>query len=119
MRHGRKIKKLGRPTDQRIALLKNQVTDLFLHGKITTTESKAKETKKMAEKTLTRARKNDLSAKREVRKIVNNKEAFQKVFAEYVPRFQNRPGGYISIVKLPPRRGDGVDMAMLTFVGED
>ncbi len=119
MRHRKKIKKLARPTDQRMALLKNQVTNLFLHGKLTTTEAKAKATKRMAEKTLTTARKNDLSAKRRVRRVINNKEAFKKIFSEYVPKYATRPGGYISIVKLPPRRGDAADMAMLTFVDSE
>ena len=116
MRHGRKLKKLGRPTDQRIALLKNQVTNLFLHGKLKTTESKARATKRLAEKTLTTAKKNDLQAKRQVRKIVNDKNAFKKLFEEYVPRYADQKGGYLSLVKLPPRRGDGVDMAIVTFV---
>ncbi len=116
MRHGMKIKKLGLPTDQRMALLKNQVTKLFLYGKLETTEKRARATMRLAEKTLTTARKNDLEAKRRVRKIVNDKEAFKKVFSEYVPRYSDRNGGYISIVKLPPRRGDGADMAMLIFV---
>ena len=65
MRHARKIKKLGRPTDQRMALLKNQVTQLFLHGQIKTTEPKAWATKRLAEKTLTTARKDNLEAKPE------------------------------------------------------
>jgi len=116
MRHRRKIKKLGRPTDHRVAMLKNQVTDLFLHGKIKTTEAKAKAAKRMAERTLTTARKEDLSAKRTVRKTVNNKEAFKKIFEEYVPKYKDHPGGYLSIVKLPPRRGDSAGMALLSFV---
>ena len=116
MRHGRKIKKLGRPTDQRMAMLKNQVTRLFLHGRLRTTEPKARATKRLAEKTLTTARKNDLEAKRRVRRIINDKTAFKKIFDEYVPRYENHKGGYLSIVKLPPRRGDGANLAILTFV---
>lgn len=116
MRHARKIKKLGRPTDQRLALLSNQVTKLFLNGKLQTTEEKARATKRLAEKTLTTARKNDLHAKQMVRRIVNDKTAFKKIFAEYVPKYAEHKGGYLSIVKLPPRRGDGASMAILTFV---
>jgi large subunit ribosomal protein L17 len=116
MRHAKKIKKLGRPTDQRIALLKNQVTRLFLHGKLKTTEDKAKATKRLAEKTLTTARQNDLQAKRLVRRIINDRTAFKKIFEEYVPKYAKHPGGYLSIVKLPPRRGDAAPMAILSFV---
>ncbi len=116
MRHSRGNKKLGRPTDQRLALIKNQVTKLFLHGKLTTTEEKAKATRRIAEKTLTTALANDLEAKRRVRLVINDKVAFKKIFEEYVPKYANRKGGYLSIVKLPPRRGDAADMAILTFV---
>ncbi len=119
MRHAIKGRKLGRPTDQRIALLKNQVTQLFLHGSITTTEQKAKETMRLAEKTLTTAKGNDLHAKKQVRRIINDKDAFIKIFAEYVPKYSERAGGCLSIVKLPPRRGDGAEMAMLRFVEND
>ena len=113
MRHRRDNKKLGRPTDQRIALLKNQVTQLFLHGKITTTEAKARATKRLAEKTITLARAGDLNAKREARKVVNDAEAFKKLFAEIAPSYKERNGGYIRMIKLPPRRGDATPMAMI------
>lgn len=116
MRHSRANKKIGRPTNERLALLKNQVTKLFLHGKIITTQQKAKETKRVAEKTLTTAFANDLSAKKSVRLVVNDRDAFKKVFEEYVPKYKDRKGGYLSIVKLPPRRGDGAEMAVLSFV---
>jgi len=116
MRHSRANRKLGRPTNERLALLKNQVTNLFLHGKIITTQQKAKETKRAAEKTLPAALKNDLEAKRGVRRIVNDKVAFKKVFEEYAPKYKDRKGGYLRIVKLPPRRGDGAEMAVLSFV---
>ena len=119
MRHKMKIKKLNKPTDQRMAMLNNQVTNLFLNGKLTTTETRARATKRLAEKTLTTAKKNDLSAKREVRRTINNADAFKKIFSEYVPKYAGRPGGYISLVKLPPRRGDASDMALLTFVATE
>jgi large subunit ribosomal protein L17 len=116
MRHARGNKKVGRPTDQRLALLSNQVTNLFLHGKLTTTVDKALATKRVAEKTLTTALANDLTAKKNVRRIVNDKDAFKKIFEEYVPRYAKQKGGYLSIVKLPPRRGDGATLALLSFV---
>ena len=116
MRHRRKIKKIGRPTNERMALLKNQVTQLFLHGKLTTTEAKARATKRLAEKTITRARKGDLQAMREARKIVNDRVAFKKLFEEIAPANKDRNGGYLRMIKLPPRRGDATPMAMLTLV---
>lgn len=116
MKHKVDHKKLGRPTDQRLALLNNQVTELFLHGKIRTTEAKAKATRRVAEKTLTTAKANTLHAKRQVRAIVTNRDAFKKLFEEYVPRYASRNGGYLRIVKLPPRSGDGASMAILSLV---
>lgn len=118
MRHRRGNKKLGRPTDQRIALLKNQVTQLFLHGSITTTEAKARATKRLAEKTITIARPGDLNAMRQARKVVNNATAFKKLFAEIAPSFKDRNGGYVRMVKLPPRRGDATPMAMISLASE-
>ena len=116
MRHGKKIKKLGRPTDQRLALLKIQVTQLFLHGKLTTTEAKARATKRLAEKTITIAREDTLAAKRQVRAIVHDKVAFQKLFAEIAPAYKDRKGGYLRLIKLPPRTGDNAPMAMIKMV---
>lgn len=116
MRHRMKIKKLGRPTAHRVLMLKNQTTKLFMHGRLETTEAKAKETKKMAEKTLTAAKENTLAAKRRVRRVINDPAVFKKIFEVYAPKYQSRPGGYLSLVKLPPRRGDGAEMALLVFV---
>jgi len=118
MRHGKKIKKLGRPTDQRMALLKNQVTQIFLHGKITTTEAKARAAKRMAEKTITIARADTLAAKKQVRKIVNDKDAFKRLFEEIAPSFKERKGGYLRLIKLPPRQGDAAPMAIVKLVEE-
>jgi large subunit ribosomal protein L17 len=116
MRHKIDHNKLSRPTDQRLALLSNQVTELFLHGKIQTTEAKAKETRRVAEKTITAAKADTLHARRQVRIIVKNREAFRKLFEEYVPRYAARNGGCTRIVKLPPRSGDGASMAILSLV---
>jgi len=116
MRHQRKIKKLGRPTDQRMALLKTQVTQLFLHGKLTTTEAKARATKRLAEKTITIAREDTLAAKKQCRAIIQDKEAFKKLFAEIAPAYKDRKGGYLRLIKLPPRTGDAAPMAMVKLV---
>lgn len=116
MRHRRDIAKLGRPTDQRMAMLKNMVTQLLLHGKVTTTTARAVATKRMAEKTITSAKAGDLAAMRQARTIINNKDAFKKLFEEIVPKYKERNGGYLRVIKLPPRRGDAAEMALLTFV---
>lgn len=116
MRHRRKIKKLGRPTGHRVLMLRNQSTQLFKNGRLETTEVKARATKRVAEKTLTTAKKGTLAAKRRVRRVVNDPAAFKKIFEEYVPKYADRAGGYISLTKLPPRRGDAAKMAILTFV---
>ena len=116
MKHGRNIAKLGRTTDHRMAMLKNQVTTLFLHGKLITTEPKARATMRIAEKTLTTAKQNDLAAKKSVRRTINDKIAFKKIFEEYAPKYADRKGGCFSIVKLAPRRGDGAPMAVITFM---
>jgi large subunit ribosomal protein L17 len=118
MKHKIDQKKLGRPTDQRLAMLNNLVTELFLHGQIKTTEAKAKAAKRVAEKAITVAKGNTLHAKRQIRIIVTNRDAFQKLFEEYVPRFATRNGGYSRIIKLPPRSGDGADMALLALLEE-
>lgn len=116
MRHKKKLKKLGRPTDQRIALLKNQVTQIFLHGKIKTTDAKARAAKRVAEKTITIARQDTLAARRQVRAVVNDKEAFRKLFEEIAPSYKDRNGGYLTMIKLPPRRGDATPMAVVKLV---
>jgi large subunit ribosomal protein L17 len=118
MRHRMKNKRVGRPTDQRIALLRNQVTQLFLHGKIETTEARARATKRLAEKTITIARQGDLAAKKRVRIIVNNREAYKRLFDEIAPSYKDRKGGYLRMLKLPPRHGDAAPMAVLVLVEE-
>jgi len=118
MRHRKANKKIGRPTNERMALLRNQVTQLLLHDKITTTEAKARATKRLAEKTITIARAGDLQAMRQARKVVNNADAFKKLFAVIGPRFKDRNGGYVRMVKLPPRRGDATPMACI-MLAED
>ena len=116
MRHRRDIAKLGRPTDQRMAMLKNMVTQLMLHGKITTSSARAVATKRMAEKTITSAKAGDLAAMRRARAIISDKDAFKKLFAEIAPKYKDRNGGCLRVIKLPPRRGDAAEMALLTFV---
>jgi large subunit ribosomal protein L17 len=97
-------------------MLANLATDLFIHEKVATTESKAKALRPLAEKLITKARKGDLHSRRMVMKTITNKEAVHKLFEEVAPRYIERPGGYTRITKLGPRRGDGAEEAIIELV---
>lgn len=112
-------RKLGRPTDHRLALFRNLVTDLLRHEKIITTEAKAKEVRGIAEKVITLGKRGDLNSRRRALGFVYDKKVVEKLFDELGPRYQDRPGGYTRIVKLGPRRGDGARMAQLELVAEE
>ncbi|BAK81758.1 50S ribosomal protein L17 [Candidatus Arthromitus sp. SFB-rat-Yit] len=109
-------RKLGRPTNQRIAMIKNLVTSFLKHGKITTTLGRAKETQSLAEKMITLAKKGDLHARRQILSIVKEKEVVSVLFSEVAPKYQERNGGYTRVVKLGARKGDGSEMAILELV---
>ncbi|MCI6157255.1 MAG: 50S ribosomal protein L17 [Peptoniphilaceae bacterium] len=109
-------RKLGRRTDHRSSMLRNQVASLLLNGKITTTVTRAKETQRVAEKLITTAKKQDLSSKRAVSAVLYQNEAAKKLVEEIAPKYADRKGGYTRILKLGPRRGDGSEMAILQLV---
>ena len=109
-------RKLGRPTDQRIAMLKNLVTSFLKHGKIVTTVTRAKETQSLAEKMITLAKRGDLHARIHVFSFVKDKEVVKSLFDEVASKYQDRNGGYTRIIKIGPRRGDGSEMAVLELV---
>jgi len=111
-------RKLGRPTDHRLALFRNLVTDLLRHEKIITTEAKAKEVRGLAERVITMGKRGDLPARRRAMGFVYDKKVVEKVFDELGPRYATRPGGYSRMVKLGPRLGDGARMAQLELVEE-
>jgi len=111
-------RKLGRPTDHRLALFRNQVTDLLRHEKIITTEAKAKEVRGLADWVITLGKRGDLHARRRALGFVYDKQVVDKVFGDLAERFADRPGGYTRIVKLGPRLGDGARLAQLELVGE-
>ncbi len=111
-------RKLGRPTDHRLAMFRNLVTDLLRHEKIITTEAKAKEIKGMAERIITLGKRGDLHARRQALGFVYDKKVVEKVFDELGPRYASRPGGYSRLVKIGPRLGDGAAMAQLELVEE-
>ncbi|MCS7275477.1 MAG: 50S ribosomal protein L17 [Dehalococcoidia bacterium] len=109
-------RKLGRPTDHRLALFRNQVTDLLRYERIVTTEAKAKEVRGLAEKMITLAKKGDLASRRRALAFIYDKKVVRKLFDELGPRYADRPGGYTRITKLGRRQGDGAHLVQLELV---
>jgi large subunit ribosomal protein L17 len=105
----------GSPSHQR-KILANLTADLIVYEQITTTQAKAKMLRPYAEKVITKARRGDLHARRMVLKKINNNEVVTKLFDDVAPRYADRPGGYLRITKLGPRRGDGAEMAKVELV---
>ncbi len=107
----------GSPAHQRL-ILSNLATQLFEHGRITTTESRARALRPLAEKLITKAKKGDLHQRREVLKTIRDKGVVHVLFTEIAPTFSERPGGYTRITKLGPRKGDNAPMAVIELVTE-
>ena len=116
MRHHRSGRKLGRDSAHRKALYSNLAGALIEHGRIRTTEAKAKEVRPIAEQMITLGRRGDLAARRQALAYLRSQEVVHKLFADVAPRFKERPGGYSRIVKLGPRQGDAADMVFLELV---
>lgn len=116
MRHGDKVKKLGRTAQHRLALMRNLVTALFEHERIRTTLAKAKESRRFADRMVTFALKNTVAARREVGRDIHNKTVLKKLFDVIGPRFVGRPGGFTRVLRLGPREGDAAEMALLELV---
>ncbi|TYK47280.1 50S ribosomal protein L17 [Actinomadura decatromicini] len=108
----------GSPAHQRL-ILANLATALFEHGRITTTEAKARRVRPLAEKLITKAKKGDLHNRRLVARTIRDKSVVHGLFTEIAPRFENRPGGYTRITKLGPRKGDNAPMAVIELVQEE
>ena len=107
-------RKLGLATDQRRAMLRSLVTSFLKHGRIETTETRAKET--IAEKMITLAKRGDLHARRQVLSYVLEEEVVKTLFEEIAPKYAERNGGYTRIIKKGPRRGDGAEVVILELV---
>jgi len=107
----------GSPAHQRL-IVSNLATQLFEHGRITTTEAKARVLRPVAEKLITKAKRGDLHNRREVLKTVRNKGVVHSLFTEIAPTFAERPGGYTRITKIGPRKGDNAPMAVIELVTE-
>ena len=119
MRHQIDHRKLGRTTEHRIAMLRNQAISLFKHDRIKTTLEKAKELKRFAEKLITLAKKDTLHSRRIAAQDVHDPKVLQKLFSTLGPLYASRPGGYTRIVKLGWRKGDGAQIALVELVGRE
>lgn len=107
----------GSPAHERL-MLANLATALFQHGKIQTTETKARRLRPLAEQLITKAKRGDLAARRRVLAVVKDKDVVYALFDQIAPRYANRPGGYTRIVKTGPRKGDAAPMAVIELVEE-
>jgi large subunit ribosomal protein L17 len=107
----------GSPAHQRL-IVSNLATALFEHGRITTTEARARVLRPVAEKLITKAKRGDLHNRREVLKTVRDKSVVHMLFTEIAPTFEERPGGYTRITKIGPRKGDNAPMAVIELVTE-
>ncbi|GAA0386910.1 hypothetical protein Acor_25480 [Acrocarpospora corrugata] len=107
----------GSPAHERL-ILSNLATQLFQHGRIRTTEAKAKRLRPVAERLITKAKKGDLHNRRQVMETVRDKGVIHHLFAEIAPTFADRPGGYTRITKIGPRKGDNAPMAIIELVTE-
>jgi len=117
MPEGRAGRKLGRTTGERKALLANLATELFKHEEIVTTEAKAKELRRFAERVISSAKKGGLNSFREVKREIGDKEVIKKIFETLVPRFKERKGGYTKIIKLGYRQGDRARVDLVKLCG--
>ena len=108
--------KLGKTTDQRMAMLRQQVTDLLEHGRMETTITRAKEVKPLAEKMITLGKKNTLASRRAALAFITKEDVVTKVFSEIAPKYAERNGGYTRITRIGARRGDAAELAIIELV---
>jgi large subunit ribosomal protein L17 len=118
MRHRKAGRKLGRTTSHRKAMLRNIVTSFMKHEKIVTTDAKAKELRKIAEKIITLGKKDNLHARRQVLSFIRDRAVVKKLFEELSPRYSERDGGYSRIVKVGYRAGDNAPMSVIELISE-
>ena len=109
-------RKLGKTTDQRMAMLRQQVTDFLANGKMETTITRAKEIKPLAEKMITLGKKGDLAAYRKALSFVTKEDVAHKLFKEIAPKYADRNGGYTRVTRTGARRGDAAEMAVIELV---
>jgi len=116
MRHQKAGRKLGRETSHRLAMFRNMVTSLLEHERIETTEQKAKEVKRLADKMVTLGKRGDLHARRQAMQVIRSETVGKKLFNEIAPRFKDRAGGYTRIIKIGRRLGDNALVVVLELV---
>jgi len=110
------VRKLGKPTDQRMAMLRAMTTYLLENGQIKTTVTRAKEVAPLAEKMITLAKKESLASYRQALAFLTKEDVAKKLFSELGPKYATRDGGYTRIVRIGPRRGDAAEMAVVQLV---
>jgi len=116
VRHRIAGRKLSRPTAHRMSMLRTAVTDLLRHETLQTTDAKAREIRRMAEKVITRGKTNTLHSRRLAAAVLRDKKVLSKLFDELGTRYEDRPGGYTRIVKLGNRKGDAAPMAIIELM---
>lgn len=119
MRHQVAGRKLGRTSSHRSAMFRNMLTSLFEHEKIETTDAKAKELRKIAEKMISLGKKGDLHSRRQILRVIDNKKVVKNLFDKIAPRYQGRNGGYTRIFKVGRRRGDNAPLSIIELVPEE
>jgi len=119
MYHGKAGRKLGRTSSHKEAMLRNMVTSVIKHERIRTTDAKAKELRKLAEKMITLGKKGSLHARRQALAVIRDKETVGKLFGEMTERYRNRAGGYTRIVKAGYRYGDNAPVSILEFISDE
>jgi large subunit ribosomal protein L17 len=119
MRHNKSGRRLGRNSSHRAAMMRNMVTSLIEHERITTTDSRAKELRKLAEKMITLGKRGDLHARRQALQVIRDRKVVGKLFEMVGPRYKDRPGGYTRIIKLGNRLGDNAPQSIIELVEEE
>ena len=116
MRHLKKGRKIGADAAHRQAILRNMAAQVFTHGRIKTTEAKAKEVRGTIDKLVTLAKRGDVHARRQALALINDRQLVHKLFTEIAERFQDRDGGYTRLTKLGPRLGDAAPIVIIELV---
>ena len=116
MRHQKSGRRFNRDTDARKALMRNLCTSLLEHGRITTTEAKAKELRRWVDRLITEAKGDDLAARRRVAREISQDDVADRLFSNLMPRLRDRPGGYTRIIHKGPRLGDAAPMVVIELV---
>lgn len=119
MRHSKSGRRLGRKTSHRVAMFRNMVTSLLEHGKITTTDAKAKEIRVVAERMITLGKRGDLHSMRLAASVIREKAVVSKLFSTIAPCYMERLGGYTRIIKLGIRQGDAAPLSMIELVEQE